>query len=66
MDMIHLTKNLKDTGKLSISQRLERLEAAIGGTFVQQLAVLGQRRGIVYGEGMKLEDHFAQLEQVLE
>ena len=56
----------KDAKKLSIPQRLERLEASIGGTFVQRISMLEQCCGIVYGEGMKLEDRIDQLEQFLE
>ena len=52
--------------KLSIRQRLARFEASIEGTFIQRMAVLEQRCGIVDGAVMKLEDRIAQLEQVLE
>ena len=52
--------------KMPIPQRLERLEASIGGSFVQRMSVLEQYCGVVDGEGMKLEDRIAQLEQVLE
>ena len=55
----------KDIRKLSIPQRLDRLEASIGGSFVQRMAVLEQYCGVVNDEGMKLEDRIAQLEQVL-
>ena len=47
-------------------KRLERLEASIGGTFVQRISMLEQCCGIVHGDGMKLDDRIAQLEQVLE
>ena len=56
----------KDAKKLSIRQRLERFEASIEGTFIQWMAVLKQRCGIVHADVMKLEDRIAQLEQVLE
>ena len=56
----------KDVRKLSIPQRLDRLEASIGGSFVQRMAVLEQYCGVVNDEGMKLEDRIARLEQVLE
>ena len=56
----------KDVRKLPVPQRLERLEASIGGSFVQRMSVLEQYCGVVDGEGMKLEDRIDQLEQVLE
>ena len=56
----------KGAEKLSIPKRLERLEASIGGTFVQRISMLEQCCGIVHGDGMKLDDRIAQLEQVLE
>ena len=55
-----------DVRKLPVPQHQERLEASIGGSFVQRMSVLEQYCGVVDGKGMKLEDRIAQLEQVLE